>query len=441
MPVKMKSNGVSKDAETKKLRNRVSQQAFRRRQSEYIKQLERKAKDHKPDNERIIELERENQSLRESLIHCHTKLESLRTTICSLGDGITRALDDSGQTSKSTINNEVAEIAAPIEVPSPDSPLPNPDPICDNEVSDIGFESPFDLGLFKHSGQSVKIDNFKTPKTPDFTYSELIHQPEPRILSPLPNIWTHQYQMGPTPYVDALGANEAIAEHLKIDWTPSNSPFSEHVSALKNILREKWDGMGRSPESYPDLFYQSVSTVLSMFNSISRPDAMTWYARTRFYHIVDLTVSLLNPTEQAAKKVHPLYRLTHVQSTNKYPSIVDWIPFPSIRDKLILLHSGNPNVDDIFCDAVSGYVVQTNMSELVEGASVLPVHVRVLDLIKAMDEKSKASDVGKLPASNARAIFDSPATARLVFQKLRMDHGVSQYMMDPAFFPKVPRAV
>lgn len=258
----------------RKLRNRVSQQAFRRRQSEYIKQLERKAKDHKPDNERIIELERENQSLRESLIHCHTKLESLRTTICSLGDGITRALDDSvshvlmspchphiwasltmsqGQTSKSTINNEVAEIAAPIEVASPDPPLPNPDPICDNEVSDIGFESPFDLGLFKRPGQSVKIDNFETPKTPDFTYSELIHQPEPRILSPLPNIWTHQYQMGPTPYVDALGANEAIAEHLKIDWTPSNSPFSEHVSALKNILREKWDGMGRSPESYPDL--------------------------------------------------------------------------------------------------------------------------------------------------------------------------------------------
>jgi predicted nuclease with TOPRIM domain len=77
----------------RKLRNRVSQQAFRRRQSEYIKQLERKAKEHKPDNERIIELEKENQSLRESLIHCHTKLESLRATICTLGDGIAQALD------------------------------------------------------------------------------------------------------------------------------------------------------------------------------------------------------------------------------------------------------------------------------------------------------------------------------------------------------------
>jgi predicted nuclease with TOPRIM domain len=76
------------------LRNRVSQQAFRRRQSEYIKQLEWKAKAHKPDNERIIELEKENQSLRESLIHCHTKLESLRATISTLGEGISLALDD-----------------------------------------------------------------------------------------------------------------------------------------------------------------------------------------------------------------------------------------------------------------------------------------------------------------------------------------------------------
>jgi threonine aldolase len=117
----------------------------------------------------------------------------------------------------------------------------------------IALESSFDEGLPKMSEESMRLDTFEAPKIPDFPCSELIHQPEPRILSPLPNIWTYQYQMGPTPYVDALGANEAIAEQLKIDWTPSNSPFSEHVSALKNILREKWDGMGRSPESYPDL--------------------------------------------------------------------------------------------------------------------------------------------------------------------------------------------
>jgi hypothetical protein len=79
---------------TRKLRNRVSQQAFRRRQSEYIKQLERKAKAYKPDNERIIELEEENTLLRESLTQCHNKLESLRTTIYTpLSDIWTRVPD------------------------------------------------------------------------------------------------------------------------------------------------------------------------------------------------------------------------------------------------------------------------------------------------------------------------------------------------------------
>ena len=122
--------------------------------------------------------------------------------------------------------------------------LDNPEAVPDASVD---TSLPMDLS------QSAKLDDLDTPKPPDAVCTELIHQPKPNILSNLPNIWTHQYQMGPTPYVDALGANEAIAEHLKIEWTPSNSPFSEHVSALKNILREKWDGMGRSPESYPDL--------------------------------------------------------------------------------------------------------------------------------------------------------------------------------------------
>jgi hypothetical protein len=259
---------------SRKLRNRVSQQAFRRRQSEYIKQLEQKAKEHKPDNERIIELEKENQTLRESLIHCHTKLESLRATICTLGDGISQALDGTvsvllsymnlpgtpfvtlfqDQTrkprSKSTTSNESVEL---IEEPSPDPFSTVSDITAEKEIPKLGLESSFDDGLPNTSTESMKLVTFELPKTPDFSFSELIHQPEPRIISPLPNIWTYQYQMGPAPYVDALGANEAIAEQLKIDWTPSNSPFSEHVSALKNILREKWDGMGRSPESYPDL--------------------------------------------------------------------------------------------------------------------------------------------------------------------------------------------
>jgi hypothetical protein len=158
--------------------------------------------------------------------------------------------NESKKRNQSTISNESDELIEQTSLTN--SPLVF-DSSPDNDISSLGLESSFDHGLPKISGQSMRLDTFETPKTPDFTCSELIHQPETKIVSSLPNIWSHQYQMGPTTYVDALGANEAIAEQLKIDWTPSNSPFSEHVSALKNILREKWDGMGRSPESYPDL--------------------------------------------------------------------------------------------------------------------------------------------------------------------------------------------
>jgi hypothetical protein len=59
--------------------------------------------------------------------------------------------------------------------------------------------------------------------------------------------------MGPASYVDSLAANNAISQQLKIEWTPSNSPFSEQACALKGIIKAKWDGMGRGPDSYAHL--------------------------------------------------------------------------------------------------------------------------------------------------------------------------------------------
>jgi hypothetical protein len=59
--------------------------------------------------------------------------------------------------------------------------------------------------------------------------------------------------MGPASYGDCLAANDAISQQLNIEWAPSNSLFSEHVGALKSILKAKWDGIGRGPESYAHL--------------------------------------------------------------------------------------------------------------------------------------------------------------------------------------------
>ena len=325
--------------------------------------------------------------------------------------------------------------------------------------------SRIDVDPIRNFGPFIDQDSFSLS-------GEARREPVPSAtpsMSEIPNIWTYSYQMGPQSYCSALNGSKAISDCLNMEWISSNSPFSEHVVALKGMVRGKWEALGESPASHPDLyvvilpfrgctprllmlmndrFYQSVSMVLSAFHSVSRPGAMTWYAKCRFSYTVDLIISQLCPSPQTLQRVHPFYRLTPVQIhyLESYPAIIDWIPFPSLRDKFILLHSANPLIDNIFCDAISGYVVQTRMCDLVAGTTSLPIYVRVLDLIAAMDPQSsfvtsfKSGEVSgvKLPAPSAEKIFESPEFARLVFQKLEMDQGPSNYKMDPAFFQKYP---
>lgn len=176
-----------------------------------------------------------------------------------------------------------------------------------------------------------------------------------------------------------------------------------------------------------------------MFHSICRPDAMTWYAKTRFSHIVNLTVSQLNPSVETVGRVHPLYQLTSLQHSRTYPCVIDWIPFPSVRDKLISLHSANPKLDEIFCDAVSSYVVEADMTDLVASTNSMPVFVRVLDLVQTLCEnQEERPEARPILAPSIKALFEDPVYASMAFQKLQVDQGISHYKLDPAFFQKYP---
>lgn len=174
-----------------------------------------------------------------------------------------------------------------------------------------------------------------------------------------------------------------------------------------------------------------------MFNSITRPDVMIWYAKTRFYHIIELTAWTMYPSMATFEKLHHRYRPTAIQGRIPHPRVIDWIPFPSIRDKLIQLHAANPQIDQIFVDAVTGYVVETLLSDLVLNAPPIKAYIRVTDLITSMQSSNSSSSSSTLPAPSAAALF-SPSFARLVFRTLNMDRGASYYKIDPAFFGKYP---
>lgn len=67
---------------SRKLRNRLSQRAFRRRQAEYLRDLRNRAEaSQKPDNERVAELEEENGRLRAHITELQSRLEGVQVTL------------------------------------------------------------------------------------------------------------------------------------------------------------------------------------------------------------------------------------------------------------------------------------------------------------------------------------------------------------------------
>ena len=88
-----KTDHAKMATENRKLRNRLSQKAFRARQAMRIKELEDRL-ESRPLSEagRVAELEDRNMFLRDQLLDCHKKLESLQVTLKALAESTANAL-------------------------------------------------------------------------------------------------------------------------------------------------------------------------------------------------------------------------------------------------------------------------------------------------------------------------------------------------------------
>ncbi|KAH8123938.1 hypothetical protein ACSS6W_010512 [Trichoderma asperelloides] len=101
------SQGKNDYNDKKKVRNRLSQQAFRRRRAEDLKTLqERLNSSYKPQSETIARLEEENRNLRMQLIKIQTQLSRFVVNTQLLNDSISRALDPNPP-DKFTANQDV----------------------------------------------------------------------------------------------------------------------------------------------------------------------------------------------------------------------------------------------------------------------------------------------------------------------------------------------
>lgn len=163
--------------------------------------------------------------------------------------------------------------------------------------------------------------------------------------------------------------------------------------------------------------------------------------------------------------------------TREYPTVIDWCPFPSVRDRLILFHAANSSIDEIICDMASSYAVETDLSTLVSMPGPVQGYVRAWDIIQAMKEndddgvgvyENRAPEIHtdtmhsnspcpatlrlnylnereqpstsacSLPAPTTDTLFKDKSYARLAFEALGMDNGLAIFKLDPNFFAKYP---
>ncbi|KAI8680808.1 hypothetical protein NCS56_00487000 [Fusarium sp. Ph1] len=411
----------------KKLRNRLSQQAFRRRRADLLRDLrERADHNHSNESEALAKARADNAALREQLAEAHAKLNGLLASVQGLVQCTAPnpkpakpGVEESAQ-GDSLSDNSVAE-----------------QPIADDAVT---------LADLLPTSQPLAQDNYMVQRSTEQGSSQEASLPIPYfgalttlgMTQQIPNIWSFEYQMGPDVYHDALLSSETLSHSRGQLWIESNSPFSDHINFIQRELASKTEAPN-SQLSTP-LLYLATTSALSMFHTVARQDVMRWYAKTRFYHTRDVTVWKIRPCDETFNRLHPQYQPTLLQLQCSHAAVIDWVPFPSIRDTLIRYHAANPCIDQVVSDIVGVYVVETLLNELIADSPPLQVYIRVVDLVQAMAgaDEDPSQEPASLPVSEISDIFTSPSVALAVARHLQIEYGLSRYKLDPGLFNKHP---
>ena len=199
----------------------------------------------------------------------------------------------------------------------------------------------------------------------------------------------------------------------------------------------------------------------------------SWHTYTRAHvPLKRLHIWRLNPTAEAYMKMDSWYRPTQLQLSIPHPSIIDWMPWPAVRDKLILYHAANPRLDEVICDIGNNYVMECDLSEFVANIRHTRGLIGVFDLVRSIaptatsdsaqddfcsgefdpdfsvDSSHPNSSIKDtdgavdvtclLPAPNVEALFSSKSFALQAFKALGCDKGANLFKLDPEFFKMHP---
>jgi hypothetical protein len=281
--------------------------------------------------------------------------------------------------------------------------------------------------------------------------------------------------MGFEQYGDVLDRSPYINSCSQMPLRRTNSLFSDHISAIEYFLQQRWLKQCQTTFNQ-DHFTESIQFMIAVFVLVSWQMMTAWHSYTKAdIPLKELTAWRVTRTAEAYSKIIPAYRPTKLQITTPHPAIIDWIPWSSLRDKLIIYHSANPCLDDLICDIGNSYVVPADLSKLVIGIPAVIGYLSVWDLVRAMapdatspgsdsspsarafaydadairniiseDDDAAAegelyfSDRPTLPASDAHTLFSTKSLAIQAFKAIGMDKGAATFRLDPEFFGRHP---
>lgn len=120
----------------------------------------------------------------------------------------------------------------------------------------------------------------------------------------IPNIWSHEYQMGLQPYTKALSESVSSSLIRGKPWVETNSPFSDHISTLRDLMKTsigQIGGKSQQQERYHHLrvvslycandyvaVFTAKSWLYSRFSTVSH-DQQPWHGMQKQDSTISLT--------------------------------------------------------------------------------------------------------------------------------------------------------
>ncbi|KAJ9613308.1 hypothetical protein H2200_003250 [Cladophialophora chaetospira] len=426
--------GTSTAAEKRKLRNRLSQQAFRARQNLEISELRQQlALFSGSESDRNATLAAENQRLRQLLWQSEKKLRSLQATLKGIIDGIAETRDDDHDLQNRQIDDDPDHGEVNSDLRSNTSSGHS-----DIELLPMNHATRLDRGVGSEASSSTDIHPLVSA-LPIFQDDDLVANNADAPARP-------EFLLFPTTsQVQAQSSQSVMLPLNRSLQVMAPSKYSEHILAFEmcamNYQNHRQTNDLRS-------LNQLVSSLVSAFIKIAWRGMEAWIHCTNGKEtLTRLAAWRIFPSPETLAAVPPAMLPTQLQVAVPHPPVIDWCIFPFLRDKLIQFHSADPALDEICGEIGLAYVVQADLADFVAGAEPLTVYFSIHDIISGMQNNPKwvadDSNFGpkpdvKLPAPDLYTLLHTQEYAQEVYHHLGIGRGVQEYCLDPSLFTKYP---